>query len=265
MNIQGKTALVTGASSGMGAAISMSLAKAGATVLLLARNVENLETVAHQINAEGLKAHVYPADVGDMEAVKNVTDRIKEEHGTPDILVNNAGGGLWRFVEETTPEEAVEMMRVPYFAAFNITHAFMPEFLHRNSGHIVNISSIASRFVWPGATAYIAARWAIRGFSEALRADLYDTNIKVTLYESGVVESPYWNHNRASRERVPKIGLLVPALKPKQVGEAVRKGIEKNKHYICIPFMMRLTVWQHAFMPWLVQRLMTVTGYRRRA
>ena len=82
--------------------------------------------------------------------------------------------------------------------------------LRRNTGHIVNVSSVGSRFVWPGATAYIAARWAVRGFTEALRADMAGTKIGVTLFESGVVQSPYWEHNPGSRERVPKDGEARP-------------------------------------------------------
>jgi short-subunit dehydrogenase len=140
----------------------------------------------------------------------------------------------------------------------------MSEFLNRNSGHIVNISSIGSRFVWPGATAYLAARWAIRGFTEALRADFDGTNIGVTLYESGVVDSPYWQHNSGSRERVPKMGNLVPVLTTDQVGEAIVNGVKKKKKLVIIPFMMKLTYWQHAVFPGVVQWLMTKTGYKRK-
>ena len=114
-----------------------------------------------------------------------MAERINADVGTPDIIVNNAGAGQWKFVDETSPEEAVQMMAVPYFAAFYVTHAFLPGMLRRNTGHIVNVSSVGSRFVWPGATAYIAARWAVRGFTEALRADLAGTKIGVTLFECG--------------------------------------------------------------------------------
>lgn len=139
----------------------------------------------------------------------------------------------------------------------------MPEMLQRNSGHIVNISSVGSRFVWPGATAYLAARWAVRGFTEALRADLYGTGIGVTLYESAVIKSPYWEHNPGSLERVPKMGQFIPTLSPEQVGTAIVKGIERNKRLVVIPFMTQMTYWQHAVFPWLVQWLMTITGYQR--
>ena len=264
MEISGKTALITGASSGMGAAIAKELAKQGAQVLLLARNEARLKQVETEIKAAGGKARFYCVDLGDMDAVKAVAQRIQLEVGTPDILVNNAGSGCWKSIQDTSPEEAWQMMEMPYFAAFNVTRAFMPEMLKRNTGHIVNMSSVGSRFVWPGATAYLAARWAVRGFTEALRADLYHTKINVTLYESGVVESPYWEHNPGSRERVPKIAKIIPNLTPEQVGVAVAKGIQRNKRLIVIPFMMKTIYLQHFFFPCAVQWLMTVTGFSQK-
>jgi short-subunit dehydrogenase len=263
MKIRGKTVLVTGASSGMGAGIARAMAKAGGKLVLLARREDALRTVANEITGAGGDARVYAVDLANAAAVMDVAQRIRTEVGIPDIIINNAGAGQWRFVEETSPEEAVQMMTVPYFAAFYVTRAFLPDMLKRNSGHIVNMSSVGSRFVWPGATAYLAARWAIRGFTEALRADLYKTGIRVTLYESGAVSSPYWEHNPGSIERMPKMALLIPKLTAEQVGASVVKGVERNKRLIVIPFMMRLTYWQHAVVPWLVQWLMIVTGYRR--
>lgn len=262
MQISGKVALVTGASSGIGAAIAKQLATEGAHVLLLARNEARLKEVETSIKASGGQAHYFCLDLGDADAVKTMALKIQTEFGTPDILINNAGSGQWKFIQDTTPEEAWQMMELPYFAAFNITRAFMSEMLKRNSGHIVNISSVGSRFVWPGATAYLAARWAVRGFTEALRADLYDTNIGVTLYESGVIETAYWQHNPGSRERVPKIAKMIPNLTPEQVSVAVVKGIKRNKRLIVIPFMMKTIYVQHFLFPWVVQWLMTVTGHR---
>lgn len=263
MNVNAKTALITGASSGIGAAMAKELAAKGARVILLARNEARLKQVESEITASGGKAQFYVVDLADAEQVANVAAQIKTELGTPDILINNAGRGQWKFIQETSADEAWQMMEVPYVAAFNLTRAFLPEMLKRNSGHIVNISSVSSRFVWPGATAYHAARWAMKGFNEALRADLHHTNIGVTLFESGVVESEYWQHNPGSRERVPKIAKMIPNLAPEQVASAIVKGIEKNKSRIVIPFMMKTVCWQHFLFPGIVQWLMTVTGYRR--
>jgi short-subunit dehydrogenase len=135
--------------------------------------------------------------------------------------------------------------------------------LARGSGHIVNISSVASRLAWPGATAYIAACRAMRGLSDALRADLHRTGIAVTHYESGPIDTPYWQNNPGSRERVPKIArLLVPVLSEEQVARAVIAGVEHCRRVIVVPAMMQAVYLLHALFPGLVQWLMTRTGYR---
>lgn len=261
MNPRGKVALITGASSGLGAATARALADAGARVLLVARRSPELEQVAGSIRSGS--ATTYSVDLSSASAVAELAERINGDVGTPDIIVNNAGAGRWKFVDETSPEEAVQMMAVPYFATFFVVHAFLPAMLRRNSGHIVNVSSVASRFVWPGATAYTAARWAVRGFSEALRADLARTNIRVTLFESGVIQSDYWAHNPGSRERVPKMGKLIPELTAEAAANAIVRGIDREQKLVVVPFMMKLTYWQHALFPGVVQWLMTRTGYRR--
>lgn len=251
--INDKLVLVSGASSGIGAATAKAMVKAGGRVVLLARRKEALDQVVVEITSAGGQVWSYSVDLADADAVTAVAKQITEKLGTPDIIINNAGAGRWLFVDETSPVEAVEMMAVPYFAAFNVTHAFLPAMLMRNSGHIVNISSVGSRFVWPGATAYLAARWAVRGFTEALRTDLAGSGIGVALYESGVVTSPYWKHNLRSRERVPKMAELIPEITPEQAANAIVRGVEKNKRLIVIPFMMKLTYWLHAVFPGVVQ------------
>ena len=221
--------------------------------------------MASAIRSAGGKASVHPADLTDDAAVETLARRVNEEVGAPDILVNNAGAGQWKFIEETSAAEARQMMALPYVAAFSVTRAFIPEMLKRGSGHIVNISSAASHFAWPGATAYVAARWAMRGFTEALRADLRGTGIAVTFFESGVVETHYWQHNPGSRERVPGIGtFLLRTLTPEEVGEAVVNGIRRRKRLIVLPFMLRVIYALHAVCPWLVRGLIAVTGHKRR-
>jgi short-subunit dehydrogenase len=264
MKISNKIVLITGASGGIGAAMAKAMIRTGAAqVLLLARSEEGLRKVAGEIEASGGKARIYKVDLSDRAEVENVAQRILGEVGVPDILINNAGSGRWKFLVDTGAEEITQAMALPYFAAAWITRSFLPGMLKRGSGHIVNISSVASRMAWPGATAYIAACRAMRGFSDALRADLYRTGIGVTHYESGPVDSPYWRNNPGSLERVPKIArLLVPVLTEEKVARAVVAGVRGNRRLIVIPGMMKLVYLLHSFFPWLVQWLMTVTGHR---
>lgn len=263
MVIKNALVIVTGASSGIGAATAKAMARSGARVVLLARRQEVLDRLVAEIGSAGRQAWAFAIDLRDPNAVAIVAARILGSIGTPDLIVNNAGTGQWRFVEETQPNDAVEYMAVPYFAAFNVVHAFLPALLARHRGHIVNVSSVGSRFVWPGATAYLAARWAMRGFTEALRADLAGTGIQITFFECGTVNSPYWDQNPGSRERIPRVARLIPELSPQEVAQAIVRGVERNKRTIVIPFMMQAVCWLHAIFPQAVQWLMTKTGYRR--
>jgi short-subunit dehydrogenase len=263
MKIEGTLAVVTGASSGIGEATAKALAEKGARVALLARRRDALEDVAAAIVRAGGEARAYPVDCTDAEAVSEVAERIKSELGVPDIIVNNAGAGAWRFIEETSPAEAVEMMAAPYYAAFNVTRAFISDMLVLDRGRIVNVNSPASRIPWPGAVAYTAARWAQRGFAEALRADLYGTGIRVTHFVAGLTKSPYWEHNPGSRERLPKIAKLVPPITADEAAEALVRGIERDKREVVTPFMMKVVYIEHALAPRLVEWLMQATGHKR--
>ena len=154
------------------------------------------------------------------------------------------------------------MIAAPYLAAFYVTRACLPGMLARGSGRIVNVSSAAGRFVWPGATGYIAARWAMRGFTEALRADLVDTGVGVTLFEAATVRSPYWEHNPGSYERLPKLARLFPEVTPEEAGYAIRRGIERGRRSVVVPWLLRMLYWQQAITPGLFQWLVTRSGYR---
>lgn len=264
MKIAGKLALVTGASSGIGAATAVALAAKGARLLLLARTQSALEKVAAGIDDSGGEAAaVYALDLTDAGAVLRVAQTIKVTKGTPDILINNAGAGRFLFVEETPPAEAAQMMAAPYLAAFYVTHAFMPTMLARRHGHIVNVTSPAAFAPWPGATAYTAARWAMRGFTKALQADLHKTGIDTTLVVPGKVSSAYFANNPRSEERLPTISRLYPTLAPQQVATAVVDGIEKNRRTVITPFSLRLTFLMHKIFPGLVERLLVETGWKR--
>jgi len=264
MELQGRVVLITGASSGIGAATAKAIAHRGGQVLLLARTQSALESVATEITAHGGTARVYPVDLTDLTAATQVAHLIQTEVGTPDILINNAGAGRWLFVEETSPDEAVQMMAAPYFAAFVMTHAFLPAMRQRRRGQIINVTSVASYTVWPGATGYIAARWALRGFTEALRADLHGSGIEVTLVTAGKVRSPYWIHNPGAEERIPRLARWYPTLTPAQVAAAIVQGIERPRPEIVLPAAMRFSLLLYRIWPQPFRWLLRQTGWRRR-
>jgi uncharacterized protein len=233
--------LVTGASSGIGEATARRYGASGARVLLLARNAERLDDVAHAIRKDGGAASPYPVDLADSGAIEGVCARIASEAGTPDILINNAGAGRWLPLIETTAEEALAMIEVPYLAAFNLTRAFLPKMLARRSGAIACITSPASYVAWSNAAAYTAARAALRGFTEALRADVKGSGLTVTLVVLGVVDSPYWEHNPGSRQYLPKVPRwLLPELSVDEAADTVVDAIVHRRARAVRPAFYRV-------------------------
>ncbi len=262
MDISGKIAVITGASSGIGAATALLLAQKGARVVLLARREDKLVEVRRDILTQGGQAASYPVDLANAAAVSYVARAVFADVGPPDILINNAGAGRWLTVAETPPEEAEQMMAAPYFAAFNATHAFLPAMLARNSGHILNVTSVASYAAWPGATGYIAARWAMRGFTLGLRADLHRTRIGVTLFAAGKVDTPYFTRNPGSEERIPGLSRIVPTLSSAQAAAAIVRAVQRQRREVIVPPIAALFVKLHKFLPGVVDRLLIQTGWQ---
>ena len=141
------------------------------------------------------------------------------------------------------------MMAVPYLAAFNLTREFLGGMLSRRRGHIVNVTSVASRLAWPGAVAYTAARWAMEGFTAALRADVYGSGVGVTLAMFGTVESPYWTHNPGSRERLPAPAARQRALTVGEAAAAIVRGIEREQRFVLRPSVFRLLFLMNSLFP----------------
>ena len=250
-----KLVLVTGASSGIGEATAKLYAAHGARVLLLARNAERLEGAVAAIKRDGGEARTFPIDLADASAVAELAARVERDFGTPDILINNAGAGRWLPFLDTTAEEALAMIEVPYLAAFNLTRALLPGMLARRSGAIACITSPASYLAWPNASAYTAARRALAGFAEVLRSELAGTGVTVTLVVLGLVESAYWRHNPGSRQHLPPVNpKLAPPMSPEAAAEAIVAGVEARKQTVVKPAILRALFLLNALAPSLVAR-----------
>ncbi len=263
MQLPHKLVLVTGASSGIGASTAQAFALRQAHVLLLARRREQLEQVAGNIRQAGGQASVFDVDLADTEATLHLCAHIQQSMGTPDVIVNNAGSGRWRFLEETEPSAAQQMMALPYFAAYTVTYAFMTHMLARRRGHIVNVTSPAAFTPWPGATAYTVARWAMRGFSEALRVDLRGTGVRCSLVTFGEVTSEYFENNPDSHERLPRIARLYPKLTPKECGRTIVRVVERDWQDVARPRVLALHLWLARFAPGMFRWSISQTGWQR--
>jgi uncharacterized protein len=259
---QRRLAVVTGASSGIGAAAAAALAADGWRVVLVARSAEDLENVRWRIAGAGGDAVTAPADAADGDAMVALAQRVVAEHGVPEALVNSVGVGRWHFIEDTSPDEVAQMMGAPFFAAFHTTHGFMAPMLERRRGVIVHVGSPASIVPWPGATAYTCSRWALRGLHEALRQDLRGTGLRSCHVLFGPVASAYWERNPGTREAAPELGLrLLRELSPAECGQVILDVIRRPRAEVVHPPLLRAMRWSyHPLTRWMIAR---TSGARR--
>lgn len=191
MSIKGKTIIVTGASSGIGEATAMKLAKEGANVVISARRKDRLEKLKSKINEQGAGiAVVVEADVTKKEDWKNIVDTAKKEFKSVDGLINNAGLMPLSYVKNLHTDEWDTMVDVNVKGVMNGVAAVLPSMMDQKKGHIVNVASSAGRKIYPGGAVYCATKAAVRMFSEGLRMELAPNyNINVTSIEPGAVET----------------------------------------------------------------------------
>lgn len=256
MMTQGKLALITGASSGIGEATAKAIAQKAGRVVLVARTASNLEKVAREIIEAGGKAEFFAIDLSQPEAVSELAHKVIGEIGVPDILVNNAGAGRWITIEKTEAAELEQMMALPYFAAFNLTRELLSHMRERGSGHIVNVTSVAARLIWPGAAGYAAARAAMVTFSKALETETRGSGINVTLAMFGKVSSPFWRHNPGSEDHLPKVNAYLPTLSTQEVADAIVRAVERNAGTIVLPRIFRFLFLLNSLTPRTTSRVL---------
>ena len=220
--VDGKTIVVTGASSGIGLTVSKYLAQAGAHVLLLARTKEKLDEVKAEIEAEGGKASVFPCDLNDMESIDAVSKEILAAVDHIDILVNNAGRSIRRAVHESVDRfhDFERTMQLNYFGAVRLVLNILPHMMQRKDGQIINISSIgvlanATRF-----SAYVASKAALDAFSRCLSAEVHSHKIAITSIYMPLVRTPMIAPTKMYK--------YVPTLSPEEAADLIATAIVKR-------------------------------------
>lgn len=194
-NINGKIALVTGASSGIGAATALKLAEAGVKIGIAARRTDRLESLRSEIISKGGEALVIEMDVVDPAAVEAGVKRLVGAYGAIDILVNNAGLMPLSDVDQFKVDEWHRMVDVNVKGLLNTTAAVLPQMIKQHSGHIFNMSSIAGRKVFKGLSVYCATKHAVTAFSDGLRMEVGQKhNIRVTCVQPGAVATELYDH-----------------------------------------------------------------------
>ena len=250
-NFRGLTALVTGASSGIGRMLSLRLAADGARVALVARRADILEKLVSQIRGGGGEALVLPCDVADREQAATAAERALEQLGSVDLLVNNAGYGHHRAFLEWDVLDMERMMRVNYFGALYFTKALLPSMVSRRRGWIVFMASVAGRIAVPEESAYTASKFAMVGFAESLALEVEDAGVHVLTVCPGTVRTPFFD--REALGRMPEVARRT-MVEPGLLVSAILGGLAKGKREITYPRRLAVAYLVRALAPGFMRR-----------
>lgn len=246
-----QVAIVTGASSGIGRAVAVSLSRAGARVVLASRNVTALEALADELKGWGGESLVLRTDVTEDGDVESLISKTLEAWGQIDILVANSGLYVRGPVAGLKQAEFVKAMDVNFFGALRPVLRALPHMLKRNSGHIVLMNSLDGRRGMPTDAPYAAAKHALSGFADVLRQDLRGTGVHVTSVYPGRVDTPM-----IANLRVPRIS---PKITAEAVARATVRGILRNEAHVVVPSeglgIIYLNLLPTAWGDWLVHKL----------
>lgn len=200
-NFSNHVAIITGASSGIGRAVALSLASAGATVSLAARSKQNLDILAHDIASRGGRVLAFPTDVGNEAQIEHLVTRTHAECGRLDILVTSAGGATFGPIVESRTEDWDAMMNINLRGTYLCCKHALKLMIPQGRGHILNVLSIASLAILPGSTGYTASKFGALGLTKVIAAEVRSLGIKVTAVIPGAVDTPLWDKSGGTLDR----------------------------------------------------------------
>jgi short-subunit dehydrogenase len=248
-NIAGARMLITGASQGIGKALAELAAARGAKVLVCARKIELLEELAQQIRAKGGVIEIVQADVTSAEDRQKMADAAEKAFGGLDILVNNAGIGATGHFADCTAERLRQIMEVNFFGLTETTRVFLPMLKKGVSPAIVNISSIAGKRGIPARSEYSASKFAVQGFSEALRAELAKDGVDVIVVCPGLTQTNF-SHNMIEQKALVQLDHM-RGMTPEEVAAQTIKAMEKGYNETCLTLKGKMMVLVSRFFPWI--------------
>jgi short-subunit dehydrogenase len=251
--IAGSRILITGASQGIGKALAEAAADRGARVLAAARSAQLLEELSGEVRVKGGVLEVVQADVTDPEGRRRMVEAALRHFGGLDVLVNNAGIGATGHFAEVSPERLRKIMEVNFFGLTETTRAFLPLLKQGNRPAIVNVSSIAGKRGIPARSEYSASKFAVQGFSEALRAELAKDDIDVLVICPGLTQTNFSQNMLEQKARLQMDHMR--GMTAAQVANAMLRAIERGKNELCLSFTGRLMVLVSRFFPRLADRI----------
>ncbi len=248
---RGLTALVTGASSGIGRALALRLARDGARVALVARRAAELEALAAEIGGSGGEAIPIPGDVSDRSAAERIAEQALRELGGVDVLFNNAGYGGHRPFLDWDLDDLERMMRVNYLGSVYLTKRLLPQMLERRTGWVVFVASVAGRIATPEESAYAATKFAVVGLAEALSIEVADAGVHVLTVCPGVVRTPFFGAEGLARlPPVARRGVV----EPERLVDAIFEALARGRHELTFPRSLALGYVVKAVAPEFMRR-----------
>lgn len=241
--LSGRTAVVTGAASGIGRGVAIALAKRSCHVALADRNATGLAETAAMIARPDIRITTHHLDVSDRAAIANFPSEVLQQHPGVDLLINNAGVALGGSFEQVSEEDFEWLFEINFWGMVRMTRAFLPLLHKSDDARVVNISSVFGLVAPAGQVAYASSKFAIRGFSEGLRHELERTNVAVTVVHPGGVATSISSNARISAgipkedvERRRKAGDKFLRMPLERAGEIIVRGIEARKKRILVGY-----------------------------
>jgi len=243
-----RVAIVTGAASGIGLALSQQLARRGANVTLVDVDRAPLEEAAESLASAGMRARAAVVDVTDRDAVEQVVESTVSEFGRLDFLFNNAGIGVGGEARDFAYADWKRVIDVNLFGVINGVAAAYPLMVRQGYGHIVNVSSLAGLTPLAGEISYVASKYAVVGLSHTLRAEAADLGVDVSVVCPGKIETPIYDTSRVINfDREAIFALWPTGISPERCAEVILRGVERNKATIVVTRFAKLL--------WTLQRL----------
>lgn len=250
-DLAGLRVLVTGASQGIGRALALHAAQRGMRVLAAARNRELLQQLQHE--AKGQTLEVVPSDVATPEGREAMVRAATDKFGGLDVLVNNAGIGATGHFAESSPEVLRSIMETNFFGTVETTRVFLPLLQKGTTPALVNVSSILGRRAIPGRSLYSASKFAVEGWTQAIRAEFARFNIDVITINPGLTQT---NFSQNMLERNAKQSLdHMRGMTPEQVADATLDALAAGKRVVNLTLQGKALLFANRFLPGLVDRI----------
>jgi short-subunit dehydrogenase len=255
--LAGLRGILTGASSGIGRALAVELVGRGVRLVLLARRGDELDQLARELDPTGTHVQTVVGDITGA-AVRHTAIQTSLTHWWGlDLVINNAGiGAVGRFAE-SSPERLRQIMEVNFFAPTELVREALPALQEGHTPIVVNVGSILGHRGIPRHTEYCASKFALRGLSEALRAELAPRGIDLLVVSPGRTQTPFFDHALA-RENLPWDN--EPAVTPEHVARQVARAIQRGSHEIVVNYRGRLMLWLNRLSPRLLDRILARFG-----